>query len=94
MYGNKNLCASGLVVKFSLAKAVPRVRFPASAFFCQSIIINSQEEVREQLCLCASGSESLFALCPFSRTVFNFFREIPSRSFDCTVQIYQRPQSS
>ena len=33
MYGNKNLCASGLVVKFSLAKAVPRVRFPPSAFF-------------------------------------------------------------
>jgi hypothetical protein len=41
MYGNKNLCASGLVVKFSLAKAVPRVRFPASAFFCQSSIINA-----------------------------------------------------
>ena len=48
MYGNKNLCVSGLVVKFSLAKAVPRVfthscpdRFPANAFFCQLSIINA-----------------------------------------------------
>lgn len=65
MYGNKNLCASGLVVKFSLAKAVPRVRFPASAFFCQSSIINSKEEVREQLCLCASGSVSIRPLSLF-----------------------------